>query len=286
MIWWMAHADAHSFRPWVVDLVEVDHGSWRIHDTLDPPAELRWPTDCAVQTPFLHCETPWPLSVDGIAGGEVVLRLQPQDAEQTVVLLTPDSPEYVGPNHGGSVAPTYVGLGIEHILLGFDHLAFVFGLMLLVRSPRTLITTVTSFTVAHSITLAAAALALVSLPSPPVEASIALSIVLLAREVVLDDDRSLLRRSPWIAGFGFGLLHGFGFAGALGDIGLPARQLPLALLSFNVGVELGQLAFVGVLVGIATAVPTVWRARTAFGYAVGIVAMWWTFERVGEMCFS
>lgn len=179
----------------------------------------------------------------------------------------------------------YIVIGIEHILLGPDHLLFVLGLLLITVSVRKLIWAITAFTIAHSITLALAVLGLLTLRSEPVEACIALSIVLLAREVLTDSD-SLSKRLPWVVAFGFGLLHGLGFAGALQEVGLPDGQLPIALLSFNVGVEAGQLLFVwGVWkcsqwIGVRNAQ---WgrSLRTCTAYGMGVVAVYWVIERVG-----
>jgi hydrogenase/urease accessory protein HupE len=185
------------------------------------------------------------------------------------------------------VVRDYVGLGIEHILFGIDHLLFVLCLLLLVRGVRKLLTTVTAFTLAHSITLAAATLGFIRVPAAPVEATIALSIVFLASELVRGEaGRSAVTRTyPWLIAFSFGLLHGLGFAGALAEVGLPQREIPLALFAFNVGVELGQLAFVTAvlsLVRFARIVPLrlpAW-APGAAGYAIGSVAAFWVFARL------
>ena len=152
-------------------------------------------------------------------------------------------PEAPGPL---MVLRAYVGLGVEHILFGIDHLLFVLCLLLLVRRLRQLLATITAFTLAHSITLAAATLGFIRVPTAPVEATIALSIVFLASELVRDEGRRgvVARYYPWLVAFSFGLLHGLGFAGALAEVGLPQGEIPLALFAFNVGVELGQLAFV------------------------------------------
>lgn len=155
-----------------------------------------------------------------------------------------------------SAAPTdpqalfreYVGVGVEHILTGVDHLLFVLLLLWIVRSPRALLATVTAFTIAHSLTLALASFELVRLPAAVVDALVALSIVYLAAEAVDPHHRGPMSRRPWSVAFGFGLLHGLGFADAVSSFGLPLDQLPLALLGFNVGVEIGQLSFVGVIV--------------------------------------
>jgi hydrogenase/urease accessory protein HupE len=179
--------------------------------------------------------------------------------------------------------------GIEHILLGFDHLLFVLALILIVRSGRVLLLTVTAFTIAHSITLSLATLGMVRVPGPPVEATIALSILLLACEIIRGQRgrESLTAKRPWLVAFTFGLLHGFGFAGALTEIGLPQGDVPLALFAFNVGVEIGQLIFIGVVLGaliLARRIgfpPIVERfALPVATYAIGILAAFWFIERL------
>ncbi len=182
----------------------------------------------------------------------------------------------------GEIAQAYTVLGVEHILSGYDHLMFVFALLFLVGFNRRLVWTITAFTAAHSVTLALAALGLLTLRSPPVEATIALSIVLAAGEA-LHKQPTLSRRWPAVVAFIFGLVHGLGFAGALKDIGLPQNHLPVALLTFNVGVELGQLLVVGVAW-------LVWRtlarwprsavARAPALYAIGSVAAYWSIGRI------
>jgi len=182
----------------------------------------------------------------------------------------------------GEIAQAYTVLGVEHILSGYDHLLFVFALLFLVGFNRRLVWTITAFTAAHSVTLALAALGLLTLRSPPVEATIALSIVLVAGEA-LHKEATLSRRWPAVVAFIFGLVHGLGFAGALKDIGLPQNHLPVALLTFNVGVELGQLLVVGVAW-------LVWRtlarwprfavARVPALYAIGSVAAYWSIGRI------
>jgi hydrogenase/urease accessory protein HupE len=187
----------------------------------------------------------------------------------------------------GRLLGSYFVLGAEHILLGIDHLLFVLGLLLLVRGAWPLVKTITAFTVAHSVTLGMAVLGIVPVQSGPVEAAIALSIVLLAREIVMGERgrTSLVHSRPWIVAFAFGLLHGLGFAGALGEIGLRSADVPLALLSFNLGVEAGQLAFVGVLLLVYRLVGTAVRARIpqlepALGYALGALATLWFIDRL------
>jgi len=187
----------------------------------------------------------------------------------------------------GPLAGRYLRLGTEHILLGIDHLLFVLGLMLLVRGLGSLVKTVTAFTVAHSITLGAAVLGYVPVDRAPVEAAIALSIVLLAREIVVGRQGRvhLVHRRPWVVSFVFGLLHGLGFAGALGAIGLRAADIPGALLFFNLGVEVGQVAFIVAVLAVARvlrALPGVPAPRwePVLGYALGALSMLWFFQRL------
>lgn len=188
----------------------------------------------------------------------------------------------------------YTTLGVEHILEGADHLLFVLGLLLIVSTPRVrikaLIQTVTAFTIAHSLTLGLATLGFVSLPSRPVEAAIALSIAFLAMEVVRGwrGDKSLTHRQPWLVAFGFGLVHGLGFAGALLDVGLPQPEIPIALLFFNVGVEVGQLIFVTLVLAVRRlllSLPVRWPVWAAYApvYLIGVTGAYWVIERVGSM---
>jgi hydrogenase/urease accessory protein HupE len=205
--------------------------------------------------------------------------------------LTPSEPSAVIPasQSAWAVFATYVRHGIEHIAFGFDHLLFVTALMLIVRDWRKLVKAITAFTAAHSITLTCATLGWVTLPSAPVEAMIALSIVMVAAEVVRMErgQLSLAIVSPWMVAFAFGLLHGFGFAGALVQLGLPQTDIPLALLAFNIGVELGQLAFIAVLLSAVYAVRQVIaiprQAIVASAYAIGIVAAFWSVQRLDAM---
>jgi hydrogenase/urease accessory protein HupE len=223
--------------------------------------------------------------IEGLGGAIQTERLSPTRTT-FVVQATPGA---------GEVAATYLRLGVEHILLGFDHLLFVLALVILVRSWARVAVTVTAFTIAHSMTLAAATLGFANVPGPPVEATIALSIMLVAVEI-LNARRgkpSLTARLPWLVAFSFGLLHGFGFAGALAEVGLPHHAIPVALLFFNVGVEIGQLAFVaavltaGGLFRTAMALRlepaliqrTVNRLDVIAAYAIGTVAAFWLIER-------
>ncbi|CAN0596630.1 unnamed protein product, partial [Laminaria digitata] len=177
----------------------------------------------------------------------------------------------------------YVIIGVQHILGGPDHLAFVLGLLLILHGWRRLLMTLTAFTVAHSLTLAAAVLQWVQLPSAPVEAVIALSIVFVAREALRP--RTTESFTPMAAAGGFGLLHGFGFAGALRLLGLPPTHVPAALLSFNVGVELGQILVVVTALALMSALTRLWPSsstvvRRPLAYGLGAVAMFWTLQRI------
>lgn len=230
-------------------------------------------------------------SVEGLArtSTEVLVRIEYQDGTSITHRLTPDAPTYTLPEKPGwsQTIQTYLVLGIEHILFGVDHLLFVFALLMLVRDFRRLIITITAFTVAHSITLILASLELVRVPVPPVEACIALSIVFVATEIIHGHrgQPGLTARRPWIVAFAFGLMHGLGFAAALGEIGLPQNAILPALVTFNLGVEIGQLLFVcavlltwAILRRLTQDVP-VWLAQSP-AYVVGGVASFWFFERV------
>ena len=186
----------------------------------------------------------------------------------------------------GAPTTAYFRIGVEHIIFGYDHLLFVLGLILLVR-PRQLLTTVTAFTLAHSITLAAASLGGITLPGPPVEIIIAMSIALLGAEAIYRSRgrETLSQRKPWLIAFGFGLVHGFGFAGALSEIGLPKGAEVLALLLFNLGVEAGQVAFVCAVLLLVFLTTRLARlplapARYVAAYTIGIVGAYWAIERI------
>ncbi len=204
-------------------------------------------------------------------------------------ILRPRSPSLVIRLTGaGKVpVPAYLKLGIEHILTGFDHLSFVLGLLLLVRSRRTLIKTITAFTVAHSITLAAAALKWVHVNPSVIEALVAFSIVFVALELVraYRGYYGLTARYPWLIAFTFGLLHGFAFAGSLAQIGLPEHNIPLSLLLFNVGVEVGQLLFVAVVLLVMSVLKRLPRRLPGWApwippYAIGGLASFWVIQRL------
>jgi hydrogenase/urease accessory protein HupE len=219
---------------------------------------------------------------------DVLVRIERLDGTTQVARLMPEFPSLLveaSPNVW-QVAWTYLVLGVEHILLGIDHLLFVLALILLVKGWKRLGGTITSFTVAHSITLALATLGFAHVPGPPVEACIALSIVFLAAEIVRSRQGrpGMTERAPWLIAFTFGLLHGLGFAGALSEVGLPQQAIPAALLFFNVGVELGQLAFVAAVlavISVARHLPMrapAWTWRLV-PYAIGSLAMFWVIQR-------
>ena len=232
---------------------------------------------------------PWPL-----AG--VVALVRWSDGTRTSALFRGDGRRVAvrladlsaGAGSTGRLAGRYFVLGGHHILFGIDHLLFVLGLFLLLRGFWPLVKTITAFTIAHSITLAAAVLGYVPVDRAPVEAGIALSIVLLAREIVTGHRGHvhLVHRQPWLVAFVFGLLHGLGFAGALGEIGLRPSDVPLALLFFNLGVEAGQLTFVLALLALSRVLRFVIvrelrpRLEPALGYTLGALATAWLFQRL------
>jgi hydrogenase/urease accessory protein HupE len=207
---------------------------------------------------------------------------------QTVILKPASSAFSVaGTQSGWQVFNAYMVLGIEHILFGIDHLLFVLGLLLLVRGVSLLVQTITAFTLAHSLTLAIAALGFVNVPQAPVEAVIALSILFLATELIKQRQgrEGLAEKYPWLVALSFGLLHGFGFAGALAEVGLPQTAIPLALFSFNVGVEIGQLLFVAValsVIWLLKRVRVAWPAWAEFvpAYGIGSMAAFWCIQRI------
>ena len=231
------------------------------------------------------------ISIDGLDTTmvEAIVRYERANgATQSVRLMAGEASFVVDkPSTVWGVASVYLPLGVDHILLGFDHLCFVLVLLLLIKDVRRLIWSITAFTVAHSITLAAASLGWVTAPSGPIEALIAFSIAVVAAEVVgVNRGEDIPGSSqPWIIAFAFGLLHGFGFAGALSETGLPADAVPSALLFFNVGVEVGQLVFVACVLAIGLLIRRAWPklilpASTATAYAVGALAAYWTIDRV------
>jgi hydrogenase/urease accessory protein HupE len=304
---------SHEVRPAYLDLREDRPGEYSVlwktpmlgemRLALDPafsgPVETLTPV--ATQTTGNAAVRTWRLRADrlrgqtlGVAGLEATLtdalvRIAFADGTAWVQRLTPQQPEVVIPTRQSAwdVAGTYLTLGIEHILLGVDHLLFVLALLLLSTGTWQLVKTVTAFTVAHSITLGLATLGFVHVPPKPVEAVIALSIVFAAVEIVQArrGPPGLSARMPWIAAFTFGLLHGFGFAGALSEVGLPQGHIPVALLFFNLGVEAGQLLFVAAVLAFmagARRLRIAWPgwSEPAPAYAIGGLASFWVLQRV------
>lgn len=229
---------------------------------------------------------------------DVLVRVERRDGTTQVIRLTPSAPSFVveAVPRALEITRTYLVLGVEHILLGIDHLLFVLALLMLVKGSWRLVATITAFTLAHSITLAAATLGFVSVPRPPVEAVIALSIVFVACEIVhrRQGRSGLTERWPWVVAFTFGLLHGFGFAGSLHEVGLPHNAIPLALLFFNAGVEIGQLLFIASVMAALTGAAFIGRrlsqigidpkpayaaSESAAAYAIGSVAAFWLIDR-------
>ncbi len=263
------------------------------------PAESmspKWPEQCRFEGPTLQCGEQGltgMLTMNGVGDrfSAALVKVQWLDGQARVYTLTAGQPSVhlfgsADDRRGiGEIASVYTVLGIEHILNGIDHLMFVIGLLFLVGFNRRLVLTITAFTAAHSLTLASSALGLLTLRSHPVEATIALSIMLVAGEA-LRERETLARRWPALVAFLFGLVHGLGFAGALKDIGLPENHLPIALLTFNVGVEIGQLftvAMAWVVYRTMRRLPIVPQARLATLYVIGTMAAFWSCSRIVTM---
>ncbi|MEO0996358.1 MAG: HupE/UreJ family protein [Pseudomonadota bacterium] len=293
-------AQAHETPIALLSLQEVQPGTflqrWTYSSSRDDVAPTPvYPDHCTADARRLVCgeqglEGTLTFEKLGERYSAAVVRIVRLDGQRTSFTLTAAEPA-VTLNASGElplaqIVRAYVPLGAEHILLGIDHLLFVFGLMLLVSGPWMLTKTITAFTVSHSLTLAAATFGWVGVPEAAVNAAIALSIAFVAVDVLKlrKGERGFSARYPWVVAFGFGLLHGFGFAGALTSIGLPESSLPAALLFFNIGVELGQLAFVFVVLALAWAHRRLqagfprW-SETAAAYALGIVATYWFYDR-------
>ena len=220
---------------------------------------------------------------------DVLVRVEMLDGRKWTTIAHPSQPwvEIAASQTWFEVVGTYVGEGLRHILFGADHMLFVLGLLLIVKDMWMLLKTVTAFTVAHSITLAIATLGYAHVPAPPLNAAIALSILFLGPEIVRSwrGETSFTIRHPWVVAFAFGLLHGFGFAAALTSAGLPRHELPLALVSFNVGVELGQLGFIALILALERSFRVLeirWPrwAQALPGYAVGTLGAFWTVQRL------
>lgn len=223
---------------------------------------------------------------------DVLVRMELLDGRTWSTIVRPMQPwvEVAATQSAWQVAGAYIVEGFRHIIFGIDHLLFVLGLMLIVKGRRNLVLTITAFTVAHSITLALATLGIASLPVPPLNAAIALSILFLGPEIVRSwrGEPTFTLRYPWVVAFAFGLLHGFGFASGLSTAGMPHAAIPLALFSFNVGVESGQLVFVFVALGLERAFRVLeihWPRWVGLipGYAVGSLGMFWFLQRASSM---
>jgi hypothetical protein len=288
-----APAHAHEGAPGVLGLEELEDGrylvAWSVPvDTRVASADLvapRFPTHCTRDGSFLDCGArglDGEIAIEGLTETRlrVVVAVTRRDAPPLEALLDAGTPA-VAIDGGGSSFGRWALLGAEHVLLGIDHLAFLLGLLLVSSPDRKLIATITAFTIGHSLTLGLAVLDVVRPSGALVEALIALSVLLVAREA-LREGPSSVRRAPWAVAAFFGLVHGLGLAGVLRDMALPERALVPALFGFNVGVELGQLAFVGVAVALAKLVASrAWarRGRTTLVYAVGSMAAYWLIVR-------
>jgi len=253
------------------------------------PGTVRWGVRCAAASLVGQR-----IGVEGLRERktDAMLRVQLADGRLVQTVLRGDTPFATIPERAGplDVLLGYLRLGFEHILTGPDHLLFVLGLVLLVHARRLLLWTITAFTAGHSVTLSLAALGFVNVPPKPVEVLIALTIFVVAVELTRDapGPASSMRRFPWAVAFAFGLLHGLGFAGALAQVGLPATDIPLALFSFNVGIELGQLLFVGLVLATGAVLRRL-SARSLEAvapvpaYAIGSLAVFWILERMAAM---
>ena len=308
-------ARAHEARPAYLEIKETTPGQysvlWRtpVLAGMRLPIVLKLPSDIKeIREPSVQeladslVERHWiDAGPNGLAGKriefpglqltitDVLVRVEMLDGRTQVTRLTPSRPSFVveaAPNVL-EVARTYVVLGVEHILTGFDHLLFVLSLLLITGGGWRLVKTVSAFTLSHSITLTAATLGFVHVPQRPVEAVIALSIVFVAAEIVQKyrGHLGIAARAPWVVAFAFGLLHGLGFAGGLRDAGLPQVHIPTALLFFSGGVETGHLLFVATALGVIAAgrhirVPLPRWAVLVTPYAIGTVAMFWVLQRV------
>ncbi|MDH3589021.1 MAG: HupE/UreJ family protein [Gammaproteobacteria bacterium] len=315
-------ANAHDARPVFVQIQETDAGVmaiWKIPPSMPAHALPRpiLPANCtAAEEPLAQNQAGGHVfqqqfqCTEGLAGGLLVMRfpavnpslstlvrVELAGGEKHVRILKPGETEWTIPAAEArlAVAGQYTDLGIRHIWAGIDHLLFVACLLWIARTPRKLLITITGFTIAHSLTLALSALELIRLPVPPVEAAIALSVVFLAVEIARGDKSSLTYRYPIVVSCSFGLLHGFGFAAVLRQIGLPQTELPTALLFFNVGVEIGQVLFVAALVTMyvlaravagrpanrdVLSVPAWERWAKPASYVIGSIASYWMIDRV------
>ncbi|WP_353646091.1 HupE/UreJ family protein [Mesorhizobium sp. WSM2239] len=307
-------ATAHELRPAYLEITETApeqysvlwkvpaRGEYRLSLHVDLPeacTEVTTPVTAIVEAAStsrwnVRCDgglAGRTISVDGLVATytDALVRIMRADGTVQTARLAPDFPEVAvaAVSTATDTARTYLLLGVQHIMLGLDHLLFVLALLLLIREPRTLVATITAFTVAHSITLAFAALGLAAAPQAPTEALVALSIVFVAAEIVRKQrgHADIAGRYPWLIAFLFGLLHGFGFGGALREIGLPQKDVPLALLTFNLGVEAGQLLFVTLALATIASLRkllafSVERPRLVTAYIIGSLSAAWFVQRV------
>jgi hydrogenase/urease accessory protein HupE len=296
-------ASAHDLRPGVLALVESGDGTFAMR--FQPPVDSRGeatevrvelPRGCAREGTLVRCEPKLggELAVLGMRGASMktLVTVTWQDGSHQEWIASADEPRITIDGKPQHTALLWLRIGVEHILGGPDHLAFVIGLLLVLQLviDRRLLLTITAFTVAHSLTLALAVLGIVRVPIAPVEACIALSVLLVAREAT-HHEPTAIRRWPWLAAGGFGLIHGLGFAAALGEIGLPRVALAWSLVWFNVGVELGQLAVVVTVVALAWLVRRLIGERWVIGphvhrtvcYLLGALAAWWFLDRVVQL---
>jgi hypothetical protein len=305
---WPLAASAHEASMAVMVLRELGYGRYVGQWTLPPTDETlkpNFPPQCEWVAPELNCgerDLTGRLTVDGLGSKQsaVMIRVLPRSGPAQAYTLTAAHPAVTLARDPGrdlavwlDLADTYVNFGIDHILRGIDHLLFVLGLIWLVRGRWMLFHTITSFTVAHSLSLAAATFGWVGVPERPLNAAIALSIVFVGVEIVKlqRGQVSLTARYPWVVAFAFGLLHGLGFATALTTLGIPSSTLPIALGFFNVGVEIGQLAFVFVVLALAWAHRRVHALLPAWGsalpaYVIGAVATFWFLSRLQILLFA
>ena len=308
-------AHAHRFAPSLLKVTETAPEQYNVvwktpaQGTSNIPLTPLWPESCEVRTASqpqlegtgvvvnwqLRCPG---LGADGLVGetlgvsglganqASAMVMVSLLDGRQYQQVLDTEQPEFMVPaeSSAGDVAGDYTWFGMEHIWKGFDHLLFVFGLLLLVGGGRRLFWTITAFTLGHSVTLSLVTLGFLDFPVALVEFAIALSIFVLAVELTRTERHDALWRNPWWLAGGFGLLHGMGFAGALAETGLPQDNIPLALLFFNIGIEIGQIAFIVVLLLVwhlvrKPLVPLQDRLFPIPVYVLGALSAMWCIER-------
>lgn len=307
----VAPARAHQTALAVMAVTELQPGRyalrWENAPVDEQSASVRvsaiWPEHCVEKWPALDCGAEGLVGRIGFEGlgvaqSAAMLRIRALDGATQVVMLTPSAPVgRVAPNFDpeswegrAGIFGSYLAIGIEHILIGIDHLLFVLGLIWIAGAGWPLVKTITAFTVAHSLTLAAVTFGWVGVPEPFVNAMIALSIVFIGVEIMRRERglSSVALRRPWFVAFAFGLLHGFGFANALLELGLPEQATLLALAAFNLGVEIGQLAFVGLVLALGWAwssmtAPSPRRAGPPVAYAIGGVSAFWFVDRAAAL---